>query len=51
MAVGHAALAASTAAFSRWVAHRDEDILQLIDRSYELLTDGFAISAANRPHN
>jgi mycofactocin system transcriptional regulator len=43
VAVGHAALAASTAAFSRWVAHREEDILRLIDRSYALLTDGFAI--------
>lgn len=43
LATGHAALAASTAAFSRWVAHRDEDILQLIDRSYGLLVEGFAI--------
>lgn len=43
VATGHAALAASTAAFSRWVAHREEDILALIDRSYGLLVDGFAI--------
>jgi TetR/AcrR family transcriptional regulator, regulator of mycofactocin system len=40
-AASHAALAASTAAFSRWVAHRDENILQLIDRSYGLLEAGF----------
>jgi mycofactocin system transcriptional regulator len=46
--IGHAALAASTAAFSRWVAHRDEDILQLIDRSYGLLADGFAIGFADQ---
>ena len=41
VALGHAALAASSAAFSRWVAHRDEDILELLDRSYALLEDGF----------
>ena len=43
VAAGYAALAASTAAFSRWVAHREEDILVLLDRSYELLSDGFAV--------
>jgi len=42
---GHAALAASTAAFSRWVAHPDEDVLELIDRSYGLLSNGFPIDA------
>ena len=41
--VAYAALAASTAAFSRWVAHRDEDILSLISASYALLADGFDI--------
>jgi TetR/AcrR family transcriptional regulator, regulator of mycofactocin system len=46
VATGHAALAASTAAFSRWVAHRDEDVLALIDRSYGLLADGFAIDVS-----
>jgi mycofactocin system transcriptional regulator len=46
VATGHAALAASTAAFSRWIAHRDEDVLALIDRSYGLLVDGFAIDAS-----
>jgi mycofactocin system transcriptional regulator len=45
VAVGHAALAASSAAFSRWFSHRNEDILELIDRSYALLTDGFTIEA------
>ena len=45
--IGHAALAASTAAFSRWVAHRDEDILELIDRSYELVADGFAVEGTH----
>jgi mycofactocin system transcriptional regulator len=47
---GHAALAASTAAFSRWVAHRDEDILDLIDRSYGLLADGFTIGIGDQSH-
>jgi TetR/AcrR family transcriptional regulator, regulator of mycofactocin system len=47
---GHTALAASSAAFSRWVTHRDEDILELIDRSYGLLADGFAIGMANQSH-
>jgi mycofactocin system transcriptional regulator len=42
VAIGHAALAASTAAFSRWVDHPDEDILELLDRSYALLAHGFA---------
>jgi mycofactocin system transcriptional regulator len=45
VAIGHAALAASTAAFSRWVAHRDEDLLELIAQSYGLLVDGFAVDA------
>ena len=46
VAAGYAASAASTAAFSRWVAHRDENILTLIDRSYELLSAGFSIDQA-----
>ena len=49
VAVGHAALAASTAAFSRWVAHREENILTLIDQSYALLADGFAIDDYRHP--
>jgi TetR/AcrR family transcriptional regulator, regulator of mycofactocin system len=44
VAIGHAALAASSAAFSRWVAHRDEDILELLDRSYGLLVSGFDVT-------
>ncbi len=40
LSAGHAAFAASTAAFGRWVAHRDEDILILLDRSYELVATG-----------
>ena len=39
---GHAALAASSAAYSRWVTHRDEDLIVLLDRAYALLEDGFA---------
>jgi TetR/AcrR family transcriptional regulator, regulator of mycofactocin system len=49
VATGHAALAASTAAFSRWVAHPSEDVLALIDRSYGLLVDGFAIDPSVAP--
>ena len=45
VAIGHAALAASTAAFSRWVEHSDEDILELIDRSYALMASGFDLAA------
>jgi mycofactocin system transcriptional regulator len=41
VAVGHAALAASSAAFARWVTHRDEDVLELLDQSYALLASGF----------
>jgi TetR/AcrR family transcriptional regulator, regulator of mycofactocin system len=43
IAVGYSALAASTAAFNRWVSHPEENILALIDSSYALLADGFAI--------
>ncbi len=50
IAAGHAALAASTAAFNRWVTHRDEDILDLIDRSYGLLADGFPAGRYSRSH-
>jgi mycofactocin system transcriptional regulator len=42
-AVAHAALAASSAAFSRWVTHPNEDILELIDASYGFLDEGFAL--------
>ncbi len=39
--VGHVALGASIAAFSRWVRHPDEDLEQCIDRSYRALSDPF----------
>jgi mycofactocin system transcriptional regulator len=42
MAIGHAALAASTAAFAHWVSHPDESLVELLDRSYGLLARGFA---------
>lgn len=40
-AVGHAALAASTSAFTYWVHHPDSDLLKLLDASYALLATGF----------
>lgn len=39
--VGQAALAASMAAFNRWVHHPEEDLEQRIDESYRLLGEGF----------
>jgi mycofactocin system transcriptional regulator len=42
VAAGHAALAASSAAFARWVTHRDENVLDLLDQAYALLATGFA---------
>ncbi len=39
--LGYAALAASTAAFTHWVEHPDEDLLKLLDRSYRLMAAGF----------
>jgi mycofactocin system transcriptional regulator len=41
VAIGHAALAASTSAFTHWVSHPEQDLLQLLDRSYALLASGF----------
>lgn len=40
-AISHAALAASTAAFSRWVNHPEQDLLRLLRASYGMLTTGF----------
>ncbi len=40
-AIGHAALAASTSAFTQWVHEPDGDLLGLIDASYAMLADGF----------
>lgn len=39
--VGHVALGASMAAFSRWVRNPGEDLEQCIDRSYRALGDPF----------
>lgn len=47
-ALGHAALAASTTAFSHWVAHPEEDLLQLLRESYGLLAAGFETAAVGR---
>jgi mycofactocin system transcriptional regulator len=41
VAAGHAALAASSAAFARWVTHREENVLDLLDHAYALLATGF----------
>jgi len=49
-AIGHAALAASTSAFTHWVQQPGSDLVALIDASYALLAEGFsapAISALN----
>jgi mycofactocin system transcriptional regulator len=41
VAIGHAALAASITAFSHWVWHREEDLLELLDRTYTMVATGF----------
>lgn len=43
--VANAALAASISAFSRWVEHDDEDLVDLLRRSYGMLAAGFDIDA------
>jgi mycofactocin system transcriptional regulator len=40
-ALGYAALAASTSAFTHWVRHPGHDLLELLRRSYDLLATGF----------
>jgi mycofactocin system transcriptional regulator len=40
-ALGYAALAASTAAFTQWVGDPGADLLALLDRSYRMLEAGF----------
>lgn len=47
--IGHAALAASTAAFSHWVDHPQKDLLVLLDRCYGLLEAGFDAAAVAGP--
>jgi mycofactocin system transcriptional regulator len=39
-AIGHAALAASSSAFSHWVQHPDKDLIKLLRRTYDLLAAG-----------
>ena len=39
--LGYAALAASTSAFTHWIAHPDKDLILLLDRSYRMLEEGF----------
>jgi mycofactocin system transcriptional regulator len=40
-ALGHAALAASTAAFTHWVHHPGSDLLKLLNASYSMMASGF----------
>lgn len=47
-ALGHAALAASTTAFSHWVRHPERDLLDLLRRAYNLLSPGFDETALRR---
>ena len=47
-ALGYAALAASTAAFTQWVRHPDKDLVKLLRRSYDLLAAGFDEQAVRR---
>lgn len=48
VAIGYAALGASTTAFTHWVAHPDKDLVKLLDRSYALLAHGFDMPAVRR---
>jgi mycofactocin system transcriptional regulator len=47
-ALGYAALAASTSAFTHWVQHPDKDLRKLLRRSYDMLAAGFDESALRR---
>lgn len=47
-AVGHAALAASTSAFTHWVHHPRSDLMKLLDASYAMLAAGFDPTALRR---
>lgn len=46
--IAQAALAASMAAFSRWVRHPEEDLGRCIEASYALLGEGFGEAARER---
>jgi mycofactocin system transcriptional regulator len=49
-AIGHAALAASTSAFTQWVHHPGGDLMKLLDASYAMLAAGYE-PAAIRKHS
>lgn len=40
--IAHAALGASTAGFTRWVEHPEEDLDRCLETAYRLLAEGFA---------
>jgi mycofactocin system transcriptional regulator len=48
VAIGYAALAASSSAFTHWVAHPEKDIVKLLQRTYAMLEEGFEITAVRR---
>jgi mycofactocin system transcriptional regulator len=47
-AVGHAALAASTSAFTHWVHHPGSDLMKLLDAGYAMLASGFDPTAIRK---
>jgi mycofactocin system transcriptional regulator len=47
-AIGHAALAASTAAFASWVERPEQDLGRLLHASYAMMADGFDPAAVRR---
>lgn len=47
-AIGHAALAASTSAFSYWVRHPERNLINLLNCSYALLGSGFNAASLRR---
>jgi mycofactocin system transcriptional regulator len=46
--LGYAALAASTSAFTYWVANPEKDLILLLDRAYRMLEAGFDQRALRR---
>lgn len=47
--IANAALAASISAFARWVEHDDEDLVDLLRRSYGMLAAGFDLEVIAGP--
>jgi mycofactocin system transcriptional regulator len=47
-AIGYAALAASTSAFTQWVHRPEKDLLALLDASYAMLAAGFEPTAIRK---